>query len=117
MSDSTSDNSSPVDLYGAPAADQGLGIGGKSAHPNPNRGAVMHCPYCGGENLWPDVETGYAWNCRECCRVFTVKLHGHKPRNVDVSYSDSRAEDSVDTRSTDERRSYQSNRPGKESGR
>lgn len=111
---------SPVDPYGAPTPDNepGLGIGGKSAHPNPNRGAVMHCPYCGGENLWPEVETGYAWDCRECCRVFTVKLHGHKPRNVDVSYSDSRADDTAGDRDGDSaRRRYQSNRPGKESGR
>ena len=59
-----------------------LGISGRSAHPNPNRGAVMHCPYCGGENLWPDAETDYAWECRECCRVFTVKLHGQVERGV-----------------------------------
>lgn len=59
-----------------------LGIGGRSAHPNPNRGAVMHCPYCGGDDLWPDLETDYAWQCRECCRVFTVKLHGHIDRKV-----------------------------------
>lgn len=59
-----------------------LDIGGRSAHHNPNRGAIMHCPYCGGEDLWPDTETDYAWQCRECCRVFTVKLHGHIPREV-----------------------------------
>jgi len=59
-----------------------LGIGGRSAHPNPNRGAVMHCAYCGGGDLWPDAETDYAWQCRECCRVFTVKLHGHVDREV-----------------------------------
>nr|WP_240393970.1 hypothetical protein [Corynebacterium lactis] len=60
-----------------------LGVGGRSAHPNPNRGAIMHCPYCGGDDLWPDMETDYAWQCRECCRVFTVKLHGHINRNLD----------------------------------
>ncbi len=59
-----------------------LGIGGRSAHGNPNRGAVMHCPYCGGDDLWPDYETDYAWRCTECCRVFTVKLHGHVPRDL-----------------------------------
>ena len=59
-----------------------LGIGGRSAHPNPNRGAVMHCAYCGGGDLWPDAETDYAWQCRECCRVFTVKLHRHVDREV-----------------------------------
>lgn len=58
------------------------GLPGRAAHPNPNRGAVMHCPYCAGEDLWPDPETGYAWSCRACCRVFTVKLHGHAPRAV-----------------------------------
>ncbi|MFC3850540.1 hypothetical protein ACFORJ_10245 [Corynebacterium hansenii] len=57
-------------------------IPGRTAHPNPNRAAIMHCPYCGGERLWPDAETDYAWRCGECCRVFTVKLHGHTERGV-----------------------------------
>jgi transposase-like protein len=59
-----------------------LTIGGKSAHPNPRRATVMNCPYCASENLWPDPETDNAWQCRDCCRVFSVKLHGQLPRGV-----------------------------------
>ena len=54
------------------------------------RAVPYHCPYCGGENLRPhepeavpdpDAETdrpaGHgAWECRECTRVFSVKLIG-----------------------------------------
>ena len=35
-----------------------------------------HCPFCGGENLRPHEEQHGAWECRECTRVFTVKLIG-----------------------------------------
>jgi transposase-like protein len=57
-------------------------IGGKSAHPNPRRATVMHCPYCASENLWPDTETDNAWECRDCRRVFSVKLHGQLSRDL-----------------------------------
>jgi ribosomal protein L37AE/L43A len=62
------------------------------------RAVPYHCPYCGGENLRPhepesatlaeptnvagsfaDAErpAGHgAWECRECTRVFSVKLIG-----------------------------------------
>jgi hypothetical protein len=41
-----------------------------------------HCPFCGGENLRPyeppeDAPASHGgWECRECTRVFTVKLLG-----------------------------------------
>lgn len=44
--------------------------------PNPNRNFPSYCPYCGGEELWPNEETDFAWKCGECLRVFEVKYHG-----------------------------------------
>lgn len=44
--------------------------------PNPNRNFPSYCPYCGGEELWPNEETDFAWKCGECLRVFEVKFHG-----------------------------------------
>lgn len=44
--------------------------------PNPNRNHPTYCPYCGGEDLWPNEETDFAWKCGECLRVFEVKFHG-----------------------------------------
>jgi hypothetical protein len=42
-----------------------------SAHSVP-----LHCPYCGGEQLFPHGETHGAWECRECLRAFSVKFVG-----------------------------------------
>jgi transposase-like protein len=36
----------------------------------------LHCPYCAGENLHPHDADHGAWECRECLRVFAVKLIG-----------------------------------------
>jgi hypothetical protein len=36
----------------------------------------LHCPYCAGEDLHPHGESHGAWECRECLRAFSVKLHG-----------------------------------------
>ncbi len=52
--------------------------------PNPNRNHPLFCPYCAGEELFPDVETDFAWSCRDCSRVFSVQFHGqddpdHRP--------------------------------------
>ena len=58
-------------------------IPGPTAHHNPRRATVMNCPYCTSENLFPDFETDNAWQCRDCRRVFSVKLHGHLDRGVD----------------------------------
>jgi len=44
--------------------------------PNPNRNFPTFCPYCGGEELWPNEETDFAWKCGECLRIFEVKYHG-----------------------------------------
>ncbi|WP_018117856.1 hypothetical protein [Corynebacterium mastitidis] len=44
--------------------------------PNPNRNHPLYCPYCAGEQLFPDEHTDFAWLCAECTRVFEVKYHG-----------------------------------------
>jgi hypothetical protein len=36
----------------------------------------LHCPYCGGERLFPHGEAHGAWECRECLRAFAVKFVG-----------------------------------------
>jgi ribosomal protein L37AE/L43A len=41
---------------------------------NQNRQAVMHCPYCAEEDLFP-IEGG-GWECRSCRRAFSVKFLG-----------------------------------------
>jgi len=45
---------------------------GVGAH-NPNRQAVMYCPYCAEETLFP-LEKG--WECRSCLRAFSVSFLG-----------------------------------------
>ncbi|AQQ16178.1 hypothetical protein CGLAU_11230 [Corynebacterium glaucum] len=44
--------------------------------PNPNRNHPTFCPYCGGEELWPNEETDFAWKCGECLRIYEVKFYG-----------------------------------------
>ena len=45
-----------------------------------SRGVPFHCPYCGGEDLWPHEVTdgpGHgAWECRACLRAFSLKMLG-----------------------------------------
>jgi ribosomal protein L37AE/L43A len=41
-----------------------------------DRAVPYYCPYCGGEDLRPHEQSHGAWECRECTRVFTVKLIG-----------------------------------------
>jgi hypothetical protein len=36
----------------------------------------LHCPYCGGERLFPHGDTHGAWECRECLRAFSVRFVG-----------------------------------------
>ncbi len=43
------------------------------------RAAVLHCPYCAEEDLFP-VEPHGAWECRSCLRVFSVKMLGLSAR-------------------------------------
>ena len=38
-----------------------------------NRQAVMYCPYCAEETLFP-LEKG--WECRSCMRAFSVTFIG-----------------------------------------
>jgi transposase-like protein len=47
---------------------------------NSQRATPFHCPYCGGEDLWPHEGDGpdarSAWECRSCLRAFSVKMLG-----------------------------------------
>jgi hypothetical protein len=43
--------------------------------PSGERAVPYHCPYCGGEDLWPH-EAASGWECRECLRAFSVRLLG-----------------------------------------
>ncbi|WP_116951436.1 hypothetical protein [Jiangella endophytica] len=59
---------------------------------NETRAAIMHCPFCGEEDLFPTAEVRAsaeaenrpaehnAWECRSCLRVFSVKLLGLSTR-------------------------------------
>jgi len=44
------------------------------------RATPFHCPYCGGEDLWPHEGDGPdargAWECRSCLRAFSVRMLG-----------------------------------------
>ena len=39
-----------------------------------SRQAVMYCPYCAEETLFPREEGG--WECRSCLRAFSVTFRG-----------------------------------------
>jgi hypothetical protein len=41
-----------------------------------DRATPFYCPYCGGEDLRPYEDQHGAWECRECTRVFSVKMLG-----------------------------------------
>ncbi|HEX6235360.1 MAG TPA: hypothetical protein VFZ63_19680 [Jiangellaceae bacterium] len=43
------------------------------------RAAILHCPFCADEDLFP-VEQHGGWECRSCLRVFSVKLLGLSAR-------------------------------------
>jgi ribosomal protein L37AE/L43A len=45
--------------------------------PAPTRQAVMYCPYCAEETLFPREEGG--WECRSCLRAFSVTFLGLIP--------------------------------------
>jgi ribosomal protein L37AE/L43A len=40
------------------------------------RAVPFHCPYCGGEDLYPFEDQHGAWECRSCLRAFSVTLLG-----------------------------------------
>ena len=42
-----------------------------------NRQAVLYCPYCAEETLFPLEDGG--WECRSCLRAFTVRFLGLRP--------------------------------------
>ncbi|SER92568.1 hypothetical protein [Corynebacterium cystitidis] len=44
--------------------------------PNPNRNHPIYCPYCAGEDLYPNEETDFAWKCHECLRIVDVRFYG-----------------------------------------
>lgn len=39
-----------------------------------SRQAIMYCPYCSEETLFP--QEGGGWECRSCQRAFSVKFLG-----------------------------------------
>lgn len=44
--------------------------------PNPNRNHPLHCPWCAGEDLFPNEIEDFGWFCRDCTRVFSVRYYG-----------------------------------------
>ena len=46
-----------------------------------SRQAVMYCPYCAEETLFPREEGG--WECRSCLRAFSVSFLGLVPGRRD----------------------------------
>ncbi|HSL08361.1 MAG TPA: Insertion element protein [Pseudonocardiaceae bacterium] len=40
------------------------------------RAVPFYCPYCGEEDLRPEVQPPAAWRCADCQRVFVVRLVG-----------------------------------------
>ena len=51
----------------------------------PTRQAVMYCPYCAEETLFP-LEGG-GWECRSCLRAFSVSFLGLVPGRRDEQES------------------------------
>ena len=47
-----------------------------------SRQAVMYCPYCAEETLFPREEGG--WECRSCLRAFSVSFLGLIPGRRDA---------------------------------
>jgi len=47
---------------------------GTGSRHNPDRQAIMYCPYCAEETLFP-LEGG-GWECRSCFRAFSVAFLG-----------------------------------------
>jgi ribosomal protein L37AE/L43A len=48
-----------------------------------SRQAVMYCPYCAEETLFP-LEAG-GWECRSCLRAFSVTFLGLTARDRDLT--------------------------------
>jgi hypothetical protein len=45
------------------------------------RAVPFHCPYCGGEDLYPRED---GWECRACLRAFAVTFLGQVRRPADL---------------------------------
>ena len=58
----------------SPATGAGHGTGAE-------RQAVLYCPYCAEETLFPREERG--WECRSCSRAFSVSFLGLVPGRRD----------------------------------
>ncbi|GAA4979143.1 Insertion element protein [Kineococcus glutinatus] len=43
------------------------------------RSTPLHCPFCAGEQLYPDEASPTAWRCAECLRIFAVRFLGVAP--------------------------------------
>jgi len=50
-----------------------------------DRAVPFYCPFCGEEDLFPAEETPGSWHCRNCTRVFSLRLVGLRPPTVDES--------------------------------
>ncbi|MET3963619.1 transposase-like protein [Marmoricola sp. OAE513] len=52
------------------------------------RAVPYHCPFCGGENLWPHEGAARSdgaapqggWECRSCLRAFKITMIGKLAR-------------------------------------
>ena len=69
MSDQQATTSSP-DVPAPPA-------GRPSGSGHATRQAIMYCPYCAEETLFP-IEGG-GWECRSCLRAFSISFLGLRP--------------------------------------
>ncbi len=49
---------------------------------SPNRAPAQYCPYCGETSLFPHEASHGAWSCRDCHRVFAVRLLGIAGRDA-----------------------------------
>jgi ribosomal protein L37AE/L43A len=46
--------------------------------------AVLYCPFCAEEDLYPAEQHG-GWECRSCLRVFAVQMLGLAPRAASLA--------------------------------
>jgi transposase-like protein len=40
------------------------------------RAVPFYCPYCGEQDLRPYEAAHGSWECRSCCRAFSLKMLG-----------------------------------------
>jgi len=63
---------------GSASMETGSGSGGVHS----SRQAILYCPYCAEETLFP-LERG--WECRSCLRAFSVTFLGLTTRDRDLT--------------------------------